>query len=72
MNASNDEKAAVLKMLLDHGADPNARNSDNDHTPLHLAVKQDNLDAVKMLVQRDGCDVNIQVRRPIPFRPLAR
>ena len=65
MNASNDEKATVLQMLWLHGADPNARHADNNHTPLHLAVKQDNIEAVKMLVQWDGCDVNIQVRLAI-------
>lgn len=48
-------------MLLRHGVDPNARNSKNNSTPLHLAVKQGNDVAVRLLVQCPGCDVNIRV-----------
>jgi ankyrin repeat protein len=50
-------KASVMAMLLlDRGADPNARNWD-DVTPLHGAVRARNLEVVEVLLAR-GADPN--------------
>ena len=50
-----------MKLLLEKGFDPNVQNSDNKSTPLHLAVKNDNVMAVRILAQSPECDVNLQV-----------
>ena len=50
-----------MKLLLEKGFDPNVQNSDNKSTPLHLAVKNDNDMAVRILAQSPKCDVNLQV-----------
>ena len=54
-----------MKLLLEKGFDPNVQNSDNKSTPLHLAVKNDNDMAVRILAQSPECDVNLQV----PYLP---
>jgi ankyrin repeat protein len=43
---------AAVKWLLDHGADPNARwaHWDAEVTPLHLAVMQDHVEIVRLLL----------------------
>lgn len=46
-----------VRMLLDHGADPNVRNS-NGNTPLYDAVGLDREDLVKLLLKK-GADVNM-------------
>ena len=43
--------AAMATLLLDLGADPNARNWD-DVTPLHQAVCANHADVVRLLVER--------------------
>ena len=56
-----DKTGEALKLLLEKGFDPNVQNSDNKSTPLHLAVKNDNDMAVRILAQSPECDVNLQV-----------
>ncbi len=46
----------MAKMLIEAGADPNARDEHN-YTPLHRAVMIGNLELVQMLLQR-GADIN--------------
>jgi ankyrin repeat protein len=52
--------AALAALLLDHGADPNARNW-ADVTPLHQAVRARNLSVVEVLLER-GADANARDR----------
>jgi ankyrin repeat protein len=58
----------MVTVLLDHGADPNARNWD-DVTPLHQAVRARNLAAVEVLLAR-GADPNARdrIRGSTPLR----
>lgn len=51
---------AILKLLLAFKADPNQRGI-NDYTPLHMAVSEDNLQAVKILLQA-GADPSLRTR----------
>ena len=57
-SALYDNKTKVVKLLLEHGADPNKADEDKD-TPLHLACKNNNLILVKLLLGYN-IDVNIQ------------
>ncbi|HMI43768.1 MAG TPA: ankyrin repeat domain-containing protein, partial [Gemmatimonadaceae bacterium] len=52
---------AAVKWLLDHGADPNARwaHWDAELTPLHLAVMQDHVEIVRLLLAA-GADPTIR------------
>jgi ankyrin repeat protein len=46
----------TMRLLLDHGADPNAQNERNE-LPLGFACSYGNWEAAKLLVER-GADVN--------------
>ncbi|KAJ5638594.1 hypothetical protein N7528_000984 [Penicillium herquei] len=54
-----------VRVLLDHGADPNIIDAAGD-TPLHLAVLRDNLAVVELLIEKgarlDVSDINERVR----------
>lgn len=52
----------VVRLLLDRGADINARDELNGVTPLHLAAEHGRVDIVKVLI-RHGADVTIQNRK---------
>jgi ankyrin repeat protein len=60
--------AAMATLLIDRGADPNARNWD-DVTPLHQAVRRRNLAVVEVLLAR-GADPNARdkIRGSTPLR----
>lgn len=47
----------VVALLLEHGADPNAREQGDNVTPLHLAAANRSLDSVRLLVDA-GADVH--------------
>ena len=49
----------VVKLLLDHGFDPNARATKNGFTPLHIAVIANNAAAARLLLQY-GADKRIR------------
>ena len=46
----------VVRVLLAHGADPNARDGGDNATPLHFAAAQGNVDSVRLLLDA-GADV---------------
>ena len=57
-----DKTGKALKLLLEKGFNPNVQHNDNKSTPLHLAVKNNNEMAVRILTQNRDCDVNLQVK----------
>jgi uncharacterized protein len=52
--------AEIIKLLLSFGADPNQRGL-NDYTPLHMAVGEQNLPAVELLIAA-GADPRLRTR----------
>jgi ankyrin repeat protein len=50
----------IMKVLLSFGADPNQRGL-NDYTPLHMAVGERNLPAVRILLEA-GADPRLRTR----------
>jgi ankyrin repeat protein len=50
----------ILSLLLSFGADPNQRGL-NDYTPLHMAVGERNLAALKLLLEM-GADLRLRTR----------
>jgi ankyrin repeat protein len=68
MRQAPPEQAAKATLLLDHGADPNARNWD-DVTPLHQGVRARNLAVVEILLAH-GADPNARdkIRGSTPLR----
>ncbi len=48
----------IVKMLLDHGADPNVREA-NGFTPLHAAAQNDDIETIRMLLL-GGADLTIK------------
>lgn len=55
-----DKTGEAVKFLLQKGFDPNVQQGENRSTPLHLAVKNNNEMAVRILTEHEGCDVNLQ------------
>ena len=49
----------VVRLLLEHGYDPNAIATRNGHTPLHNTIPTDNIEAARLLLQF-GADRNIR------------
>ena len=52
--------AEIIKLLLSFGADPDQRGI-NDYTPLHMAVGEQNLPAVELLIAA-GADPRLRTR----------
>jgi uncharacterized protein len=52
--------ADIIKLLLSFGADPNQRGL-NDYTPLHMAVGEENLPAIELLIDA-GADPRLRTR----------
>src|SRR2546426_930711 len=52
----------VVKILLDHGADVNARDTEADATPLYYAASWGRQAAVELLISR-GADPNARNRK---------
>jgi ankyrin repeat protein len=49
--------AEAVRLLIEHGADPNARDLGDNASPLHLAAARGNLDSVRTLLDA-GADVH--------------
>lgn len=64
--ASNKGRIEVMRILIEHGADPNAQGHQK-LAPLHGAAFHGSLEAIQFLVDR-GADVNI--RTSAEFTPL--
>ena len=47
--------AAVVKILLEHGADPNVRDEGDNATALHFAAEREDLQVIRMLIEH-GAD----------------
>ena len=47
----------ALRLLLEHGADPNARDDGDNASPLHFAAAQGNVESVRLLLDA-GADVH--------------
>ncbi|KAK3738857.1 hypothetical protein QZH41_015066, partial [Actinostola sp. cb2023] len=58
--AYGDKSGEAIELMLAHGDDPNTADNANKCTPLHLAVKETNLNAVRVLVLSQTSDVNLQ------------
>ncbi len=52
--------ADIIELLMSFGADPNQRGL-NDYTPLHMAVSERNLSAVRLLLEA-GADPRLRTR----------
>jgi ankyrin repeat protein len=61
----------VIKLLLDNGFDPNARDTKHGHTPLHNAVAANNVGAARMLLQYRA-DKNIKSKEGLTPLDKAR
>jgi ankyrin repeat protein len=62
---------SVVKLLLDHGFDPNAKATRNGYTPLHFAVAANNVDAAKLLL-RYGADKRIRCLKGLTPLDIAK
>jgi ankyrin repeat protein len=60
----------VVELLLEHGANINAVDSESASTPLHYAASFGHLDVVKMLVAR-GADINLKTNQGFTAMQLA-
>jgi ankyrin repeat protein len=60
LSTERTDRREVLRLLLTHGADPNARGI-NDYTPLHLAVSQRDEQAMELLLAH-GADPSLKTR----------
>jgi ankyrin repeat protein len=57
--ATHKNNYEIIKLLLDHGADPNIMDSHDEYTPLMVSLhhKDINMDIVKLLIERSDVDV---------------
>lgn len=59
--ALSSDRNDVLRLLLEHGANPNTQRGINDYTPLHMAVAQRNAHAILILLDH-GADPHARTR----------
>jgi len=67
--ATLQSNLVVVKLLLDHGFDPNVRASKSGNTPLHYAVASNNVGAARLLLQYNA---NKNIRNFDGLTPLER
>ena len=58
-HASNDNRPTIVSTLLNHGADVNLSDI-NDDTMLHLGAQKASLKVIKALVASLSCDVHLK------------
>lgn len=59
----------IVKFFVEKGANPNA--SQKSHTPLLIAIQQDNFETMKYLVTQ-GADVNLKIEGKVPLCAASR
>ncbi len=52
--AAYNNNITIIRMLINYGANPNIRLSERSETPLHVAVTNNNYDAVELLLENDA------------------
>lgn len=60
IDRGSDDRYAVMRLLIDHGAPLNKRGI-NDWTPLHLAAAREDVPALKLLIEA-GADPRVKTR----------
>jgi ankyrin repeat protein len=60
LSTGRSEKHEIVRVLIDHGADPNGRGV-NDWTPLHYAVAMRDIVAIRLLLAA-GADPSLRTR----------
>ena len=60
--ALGGKKVAIVRLLLEHGADVSAKGADWDETPLHLASENGELKIMSLLLKH-GADVDARDSR---------
>ncbi|AZO08269.1 MULTISPECIES: ankyrin repeat domain-containing protein [unclassified Mesorhizobium] len=60
LSTERPDKHDIVRMLIDHGADPNMRGV-NDWTPLHYAVSLRDAEAIRLLLV-SGADPSLRTR----------
>ncbi|MDG4884976.1 ankyrin repeat domain-containing protein [Mesorhizobium sp. WSM4884] len=58
LSTKRPDRLDVIRLLLEHGADPNMRGV-NDWTPLHYAVAQRDAEAIRLLLA-SGADPSLR------------
>jgi len=61
---------AVARCLVERGSNVNATDKSGS-TPLHLAIMENNVEAVKFLVSVEGVDINVRAEK-FEFTPLRK
>jgi ankyrin repeat protein len=59
---------SVLRLLLERGADVNARASDDGRTPLHLASENGALEVVRLLLEHGANVEAVNIRGNTPLQ----
>ena len=57
--ATQEGKKEIVKMLLDAGVDPNIACTDNECTPIMVAIFLEDIEITKLLIEKVDLDKNI-------------
>ena len=55
------QNVEICKLLLEYGAEPKVHGGERNVTPLHVAVQNDFIDAIPLLIQF-GADIHAQAK----------
>ena len=67
INNNKDKDIDVIKYLIDNGADLNAKYIKTEDTPLHMAIKNENIQIIQLLISKGA---NINIRNKMKESPL--